>query len=467
MSESVHTVVIGAGIAGLAYAHALGEGADVLVLEASSRVGGLIRTEHHDDEGGFHVECGPEALQDNAPETLELIGELGLTIALADAASHKRFLLRPDNKLLPIPTGPGAFLRSPILTLGGKLRALTEPWRSRDPGLQGSVADFARHRFGEQVLERLIDPFVSGVYAGAPDQLSLRATFPTLHEMVADHGSLMKAMKARARARREAGEDKPPVPSLLSVAGGLEQLPRALARGLGERLVLDCAVERLSPDGDGYRVELAAGRGIHCRRAVLAVPVRAAAGLLAADFTDLFEQLGSMTSEAVVSVAHLWRRQDVAHALDGFGYLVSSSLGLLHLGTVFSSSLVPARCAPDRVLLRTLLGGARHPGLGERSDEELVDLVVAEVGPVLMKAGMGPVWSKVTRWSHALPRYDLAQPGRQRRIDELLAVRPGLAILGNSRRGISVNALVESSRRLAHSHRLGTGGSKLMRRPPP
>ena len=479
LAGSVDTVVLGAGIAGLCYAHALGAGADVLVLDAAPRAGGLVRTEHAQlpaahGGGALHFEWGPEALQDNAPETLALLAELGLAAAPAAEAARRRFVLH-EGRLVALPMSPPAFLSSPLLTVGGKLRALAEPFRDARTALDGSVADFVRHRLGTQVLERLVDPFVSGVYAGDPELLSLRAAFPLLAAFVAEHGSLFAGLRARGRAARARGE-APAVPSLVSLPGGLGALPAALAGALGARLRLGVRVTALhaaalhgttphgtTPHGAAprgadvgdWRVVTAAGE-VRARRVVCALPVAAAARLLAPVSAALGGELGGMSCESVVSLVHAWRRRDAGHALDGFGYLVPGRERRLHLGTLFSSSIQPARCPPDVVLLRTLLGGARHARLVEWPDEELLATLADDVAPVLGLHGE-PLFTRIVRQRGALPRYDLRQPARQAQLDALLASLPGLALIGNHRRGISVNALIEASRALARKHLAARG----------
>ena len=442
MTSTVDTIVVGGGIAGLTYAHALGEAADVVVLEAGVRPGGLIRTHRH---GKHHVECGPEALLDNSPPTRELIAELGLQVVEADPAARKRYILDRKGRLIAVPTGPVAFLTSPLLGPLAKLRLFTEPFRSRDVGLDGSIADFVRHRLGPQALERLVDPALSGIYAGDPEKLSLRASFPLGHELVSEHGSLFKGMmarcKARARERKAAAAagGQPAErrsPTLIGVEGGMQRLPEALGAALGGRLRTSTPVARVRREGTRWVAEGPEGRW-EARRLVLAVPAANVAELLATDEPALSQQAGSMVSEAVVSVAHAWQRQSVAHPLDAFGYLVPSSLGLNHLGTLFSSSIQPGRWEPGQVVLRTLMGGARHPELVERDDASLLGLIRREVGEVLgIRDGAEPAHLHVSRWTTALPRYDLDQVERQDAIDGLLAQRSGLHILGNHRRGI-------------------------------
>jgi oxygen-dependent protoporphyrinogen oxidase len=456
----VDTLVVGAGIAGLRYAHARGAGAELLVLDAAPRAGGLVRTSRAElpGAGTLRFEWGPEALQDDAPETLALLGELGLQPVSAAAASAKRFVCW-RGRLVPLPLSPGAFLGSPLLSPAGKLRALTEPWRARGGGLDGSVADFVRNRLGEEVLQRLVDPFVTGVYAGDPALLAARAAFPKLVTMVEEHGSLLAALKARAKAAKASGASRRRgPPGLFTTAGGLGALTDALAARVGPRLRLGTRVVALRREGDGWRasVQAVADRDppppseLRARRIVVATPVAAAARLLQEPAPELAAELADMQSESVVSISHAWRREQVAHALDGFGYLVPAAEGRMHLGTLFSSSIEPG-CAPAGVvLLRTLLGGARQPRMVEWPDEELLAELSDGVAPLLGLTGE-PLWAHVVRHRAVLPRYDLRHPRRLARVDELLARTPSLTLLGNWRRGIAVNAQVEAARAAARA----------------
>ena len=448
MVERVDTLVVGAGMAGLAYAQGRGAAAEVLVLEAAERPGGLVATARGE---GCHWETGPEALQDNEPEVLGMLGELGLPPLLAADAAHNRFIAASARELVSVPTSPGALLRSPLLSPGGKLALVAGLFR-KGGVLDGSIADFVRSRFGAQTLERLVDPAVSGIWAGDPERLSFAAALPALHDMLAEHGSVFAALRAKGKARRAEGRPRPPAPSLLSTAGGLSSIPDAIAAGLGDRFLAGHAVEQVAADGDGWRVE-AGGRTLRSRRCVIALPAPRAAEVLAQDQPLLSQPLATVRSESVISLAHTWRRDDLSHPLDGFGYLVPSGLGRMHLGTLFSSSIQPGRARPGTVILRTLLGGARRPQLLDFDDDKLRQIVQKEVAP-LLGAGPGarPIEVHVTRWRSVLPRYDLDHPARQATIDALLSERPGLHVVGNHRKGISVNALVKSSRELARAH---------------
>lgn len=458
MARAVATIVVGAGISGLAYAQGRGRSAELLVLDAAPRAGGLVASESRE---GFRFERGPEALQDGSAELRALLGELALAPVPAPAAAHRRWLLR-EGALVELPLDPRALLRSDLLSRRGRLRALSEPFRRQGVALDGSVADFVRHRLGAEVLERLVDPFVTGVFAGDPEQLSLRAAFPQLAALAERHGSLLRALKARAAERRAAGGAEAPdgPPGLISLPGGLGALPDALATALGERLQLGARVTSLAREERGWRVawrqggserEAGAPHEARAERLVLALPAAATARLLREVLPPAADLLGAMAAESVVCVAHGWRRQDVEHPLDGFGYLVPSVERRLHLGTLFSSSIAPGAAPNGHVLLRTLLGGARRPRQVDWPDDELSAEIAHGVAPLLGARGQ-PVFTAIVRWRAVLPRYDLAHPERLARLDALQAATPGLALLGNWERGLSVPSLVERARALARRH---------------
>jgi oxygen-dependent protoporphyrinogen oxidase len=460
--SSAETVVIGAGISGLVYAHARELSADVLVLEAADRPGGLIRTREVE---GSYVECGPEALQGDSEEAQALLDKLKLTAVPAPDSAKRRYILhRPprttevwaersglEGELACVPTSPGAFLSFPLLTWRGKLRIFAEPFRSREGGLQGSIADFARHRIGAEAATWLADPVVTGIYAGDSEQISLRAAFPKVYQMVSEHGSVFKGMLALAKAapKREGKRRSP----LYTLNGGLEKIPRALAHSLGERIKFGVEVKGIQQAAAGWQVETTSGTvgTVQAARLVLAVPAAVAARLTAPVSPALSRLLASIRSESVVSVAHAWRREQVLHSLDGFGYLIPSCLGTRHLGTLFSSSLNPSRTPDGVVLLRTLLGGARHPEMVNAPDDEVLAIVGREAGAILGLSG-APLWTKIERWRDALPRYDLEHPRRLADVDSCLQALPGLSLAGNYMGGISVNSLIESSRLLARTH---------------
>jgi len=442
-AERIDTLVIGAGISGLAYAQALGPAVDWRVLEAAPHAGGLVRTWA---EQGYRGEDGPEALPGTAKEARALVQELGLGTFEVPRAAGKRFLL-VGGRLLEVPNSPEELSTSTVLSFAGKLRLLAEPSRAKAEALDGSIADFTRHRLGPEALERLVDPIVAGIHAGDPEQLSLRACFPDVVRWVEEHGSLYGALKARGAAGKGGGGL--PLGSLWKPAGGMQRWTDALARALGPRLACGARVETLARDGDGYRARTAGGAELHARRAVLALSLPGARALLADVAPLAAEALGSMASEGLVSIAHAYRRADVEHALDGFGLLVPKSEGGGLLGTLFASTIDPGSAPAGHVLLRSLLGGARAPALVERSEGELTELLTRALAqPLGLRAP--PLFTRVTRWPAAIPRYDLAHPERQRAL--AAALPPGLELLGNYAQGLGLAGLVARARALAATH---------------
>jgi oxygen-dependent protoporphyrinogen oxidase len=434
MSASVGTLVVGAGISGLAFAHELGKREDVLVLESAARAGGYLRTEQRGPDAQFRCELGPETLRADESELRSLLNELDLATHAPPVSASRRFVVH-HGKLVEVALAPQKLLASPLIGAGGKLRAMREPWRDAKTALDGSIADFVRHRFGGEVLDALIDPLVSGVYAGDPGQLSMRACFPRLVELVERHGSLLRAM------RREHGT----APTPFKVRGGNGALSDALASKLGDRLRCSSAVRSLAFDSELWRAATAS-ESFSARRVVLAVPSQTAERLLSPVATSLARALGSIASESLAVVHHAYRRASIEHALDGFGYLVPSRERNAHLGTLFSSSIEPDACPRDYVLLRTMLGGARHPGAVDASDAEMLATVAREVGP-LLGLREPPVWSQIDRCRGAIPRYDLQHLERVDAIER--SAPPGLSLLGNYLRGIGVGQLVKQARELA------------------
>jgi oxygen-dependent protoporphyrinogen oxidase len=344
--------------------------------------------------------------------------------------------------LVEAPLGP-KLVTTPLMTWRGKLRLLAEPFRDPKVANDGSVADFVRHRIGREGLDALLDPLVSGIHAGDPELLSMRACFPRLVELVQKHGGLFRALFATR------GD---PAPSVMKPDGGCQAVTDALATALGSKVITRAPVTALSFDGSLWHVISGAGN-FDAERVVLALPCTTSARLLTTVAATLARAIGSVTSENVVSYTHAWRRENVGTRAPGFGYLVPSREKLQHLGTLFSSGIAPSSCPDGFVVFRTLLGGARHPELVDRDDAELAALVRREVAPLLDLRGE-PVFTLVQRWRATLPRLDLQHPQRLAAIEQ--AVPPGLTLLGNWLRGIGVNHLVADAREHARKHALPT-----------
>ncbi|MCE9594142.1 MAG: protoporphyrinogen oxidase [Planctomycetes bacterium] len=437
--ERVDTLVIGAGIGGLAYAHGRGANANVVVVDSASLPGGLVRTVASSSVAGLRWEHGPEALQDNSPETVALARELELELVAAPQSAKKRWLVN-GGALHELPTSPTAFLKTPLLGVAAKLRAASERFRAPNVGLDGSLWDFVAERFGREVAETFADPFAAGVWAGDARSISLRAALPAVVKLVEEHGSLLKAMSSHS------GKS----PTLVKPRGGMGALPGALARELGSRLRLGVAIQSLEKAPGRWRAFHDNGV-IDAQRLVLATPPRATSELCAAFAPELAAELATIVHESLVSIAHVWKRAQVGHPLDGFGYLVAKSERDLQLGTLFSSTLAPDSAPDGFVVLRTLVGGARNPLAVELADDALISVVRFEVAPLLRLEG-DPELLAITRHAKVLPRYDLDHPRRVASIEKLAAALPNFALASNYLRGIGVNQVIANARALARGH---------------
>jgi len=452
-AAAADVLVIGAGISGLAAAFGLQQrGAVVEVLEANVRVGGMIGTQRRD---GALYETGPNSALDSSPLINALLDALAIRGERADASAvaATRFIVR-GGKLIPLPMSPGAFLTTPAFSLGAKLRLLREPFiAAAPPEAEESIAAFVRRRLGTEFLDYAIDPFVSGVYAGDPERISVPAAFPRLFALEQQYGSLIKGQIKGARERRHSAEKAKNTAGSFSFRGGMQTLTDALARSV-ERIATGVRVERIERNADGTWTVTGAreGENVICRAKaiVLAVPAYEAARLLRELAPLATPGLATIDYAAVASVASAWRRADIAHSLAGFGFLVPKKEQRKILGTLFSSSMFEGRAAEGTVVLTSFIGGLRNPDLPAQSDATLAQLLQAELA-ALIGARNEPLWREITRWTHAIPQYNLGHRERLRPLDDAERALPGLVVCANYRGGVSVGDCIKSAHATAET----------------
>ncbi len=441
--------IIGAGIAGLTAAYQLQqEGIEVAVFEADDQVGGKMRSER---TGGYLVECGPNTIQAATPLMNTLIDRLGLADAVveADAATKKRYVVR-DGTPQPLPTSPLRFFSSDLFSLSAKLRLLGEPFiATADADAEESVAEFARRRLGREVLDYGLNPFVGGIFAGDPEQLSVRHAFGRLHELEQEHGSLFRGLMHSLRNRDTSNgeENSRPTRRMFSFRDGLQILPEAMADMLSPLIHRSATVTGLHADGNRWQVSTQRGHGpteTHTVDAVVStIPLHRFAALNMETSIDR-APLAEVPYPPVNVVAMGFRRADVDHPLDGFGMLVPEVEDDYQiLGTIFSSTLFPDRAPEDHVLLTTFVGGARHPELGRASPEQQHAVVKADLN-ALLGTRDEPSFVHHAAWPRAIPQYHLGYGAVKRRIDQLEATHPRLLFAGNYREGVSVGSAMDS-----------------------
>jgi protoporphyrinogen/coproporphyrinogen III oxidase len=443
MTSPVPAIVVGAGISGLVCAYALRKaGIDAQVLEASPRAGGVIGSEVRN---GFLLELGPQSFSGTAV-LRSLCTELGIADQIVHAPPGAPRYVLIEGALRAVPLSPAAMLTSSLLSARTKWRIARDAFgTTRAPEEDESIAAFVRRKFGEELLDRLVAPFVSGIYAGDPERISLRAAFPQLYEAEKSAGSAIRGMMRAAMSRKGPRER----PTLLSFRSGNETLVRALAEKIGSRLRLGTEVLGIGVRREAARVRFevtsrqAGSEQITvAERLVLATPADVA-GVLLRDVNAAFEPVSGGIEYAPVAVVSLgYRREDVGHSLEGFGFLAPRSSGLRVLGSVWNSSLFPERAPAGHVLLTSFVGGATDSVAVDLSHGDLAALVHREVAPVL-QIRAAPVFSHVQIYRRALPQYNIGHSERLIALERLRGEVPGLFFVGNYLRGPAIGTCVE------------------------
>jgi protoporphyrinogen/coproporphyrinogen III oxidase len=441
MLNSKRVVVIGGGISGLACAFRLVQsGEQVLLLESEDHPGGLVGSVKKD---GVLIERGPQSFQ-GTPSILELIKQVGMESELLTADPKAPRYVLQHGKLREIPMSPKALLTSSLLTASARWKIASEALRkTRPPTEEESVADFVRRKFGHEILEYLVAPFVSGVYAGDPEKLSLKAAFPTLEDWEREYGSILRgALKSRP-------EQRSGPPPLCSFRGGLGSLMRATAGKLGDNFRLKVRVAAVRRSGDTttpqYEIRISSdGREdtILASAVVMAVPAYVASRLLAGVFDSLAHTLSGIAYAPVAVAGAVYYDRQIGRPINGFGFLVPRSENLRTLGTVWNSSLFPGRTQQGQTLTTSFVGGATDTSIVQKSEEEIAGVVQAENARVMGITG-SPVASAVFRYPKALPQYNLGHGHVVAAIRDAERATPGLFFTGNYLEGPALGKCVE------------------------
>ncbi|MGH9727532.1 MAG: protoporphyrinogen oxidase [Candidatus Acidiferrales bacterium] len=439
-------IVVGAGISGLACALRLAEmGIGVRVLEAAGQPGGVISTVIRD---GFLFESGPQSFQ-MTPDLRELIRVANFEGELIEADPKTPRYVLLGGKLRPAPLSPPTLLSTSLLGMGSKVRLLGEAFRRSKPlAHDESFADFVRRKFGTEILEHLAGPFASGVFAGDPEQLSLRSTFPSLAQWEEEYGSIIRgAIKSRSKGEHTR-------PTFAGFKRGMGSFVNALARKLGSAVTIGVRVDSFEPDGrTGWSIRCSGTRGAEVLQAnalVFATPAYEAARLASKSAEDLSKTLSGIPYAPVAVVAEGYRREQVGHALNGFGFLVPRKEGLRTLGTVWNSSLFSGRAPEGMVVMTSFVGGALDPRILELNGEQIANQVRQEIGRVLQISG-SPVARHVWIHQKALPQYNLGHAQRVCAIYDELEKHRGIFITGNYLEGPSIGSCISQGFRAAKS----------------
>ena len=428
--------IVGGGISGLSAAYALHKRCvPYLLLEAGPRLGGVIRTETRD---GFLLEGGPDSMLAQKPEGIALCRELGLGERLVPTNPDVRavYVLHrlklhplPEGMMLAVPTKVLPFARSGLFSWPGKLRMGLD---LVIPGGNGrgdeSIASFLRRRFGQESVERLGEPLLAGIHAGDPERLSILATFPRFRDLEAKHGSLVRGMWATPRPKPALGA-KPPS-AFYSLRGGLREMVDALVLRLErERIWTKAAVYGISRTGDGFALAVQGGETVGAERVIVAAPGPRIAPALESLVPAAARAVAAIPFASSATILLGYRREDVAHPLDGYGMVVPQTEGLRTTALSFVSTKFPYRAPPGHALLRAFLGGTRDGEVMRLTDEEMVMTVERDMSGVLGLRGR-PVMSRVFRWPGGTPQLEVGHLERMAAVEGEIASVPGLYLTG-------------------------------------
>jgi protoporphyrinogen/coproporphyrinogen III oxidase len=465
-NEKPRVVVIGGGISGLAAAHRLVErGAqlksvpEVLLLEASSRLGGVIRSERRD---GFLLEAGPDSFISEKPEAVALAKRIGIAARLIETnAAHRRsFIVRkgrlravPEGFQLLAPTRFWPFVTTGIFSWKGKARMALDlflPGRASANGSDDeSLAQFVRRRLGKEALERMAQPMVGGIYTADPEKLSLRATMPRFLEMERADKSLIRAMWKQRRsvsAAEAKGTSGARYSLFLSFDEGMQVMVDGIAARLEDVSVrLDTRVESLAFDEMTKRWQLSIGQEetIAADAVCLALPAYASAELLRATDATLADELEAIPYASTATINLAYKRSDIAHALNGFGFVSPYVERRSALACTFSSVKFAGRAPEGHALLRAFVGGALQPEMFALEEDAMIEAVCRDLQELLGIA-KPPLFAHVEKWPRSMAQYHLGHLARVGRIRERLTAIPGLKMAGNAFSGAGIPDCIRS-----------------------
>jgi len=440
-------VVLGAGISGLTISYLLNkDGYDVTVLEKKGAVGGSIDTVVED---GYLFDRGPNSGLETHPLIAQIVEELGLQdeMVYANKKSNKRYILR-NEKLHALPMSPPGLIKTNLFSTKAKLRLLAEPFigRSKD-GYYQSIAQFVERRLGREFLDYAINPFVAGVYAGNPEDLSVKSAFPKLYDLEEKYGGLIVGTVKSIRERKKRAEKSKQSAKMFSFKSGMQIFPKTIAASLSDKVLLETEVTSITKLDSGYRVKYNQGENINsidCDLVVSTIPAYVASNLVKDLDVKTAEHLTNVVYPPVLVLYLGYEKSAIGQALDGFGFLIPAKEKKSFLGAIWSSVLFPDRCDDNKASFTLFVGGSRNPEVADKNKEEVVRKVLKEFHE-LMNINSEPVFKSYKFWSKAIPQYNIGYIEHEKAFEEFENNFPGFILAGNYRGGISLGDCVKSS----------------------
>ena len=450
----IRVAIIGGGISGLTAAFALEEHRragtlEYTLYESSPQLGGVLRTEHIQD---CIVEAGPDSFITEKPWAADLCRTLGLGGQLigSNDADRKTYILvrgqlipMPDGLMFMVPTKILPTGLSPLFSWTTKFRIAREllhPPRTAEA--DESVASLVERHYGAEMVDRLADPLLSGVYGGEAASLSVRAVFARFAEMERTHGSLGRAMLA-ARKKMRSPSSKSTPPLFISLKNGMQHLVEALATRLNQpSLLTKTQVQSIQLEARGWTIS-SVSKSEPYDAVILAVPAFAAAQLLSRCAPELSAELAGISYSSSITIGLGYDRNVRQSLPSGFGFLVPRSEGKRLLAATFVHNKFPSRAPDDRALLRCFFAGSNAENIWQLPDDAIIAVVRNELQQIL-RLRAAPLFARVYKWKSAMAQYEVGHLERLSRIERLRQQLPGLALAGNAYRGIGIPDCVRS-----------------------
>jgi oxygen-dependent protoporphyrinogen oxidase len=435
--------IIGGGISGLGTAYRLKkQGVQVTLLEKNPTVGGNIRTEL---TGGFLIEYGPNSTL-AGEHFFALAAELGLTseIAYANSVAKKRYILK-NNKLQALPTKIASLVGNQSFSARAKLRLLKEPFIKSKAADDESISEFFARRLGREIVDYAVDPFVSGIFAGNPDELSIKSAFPKLFELEKNYGSLLKG--AIFSPKEKKSKQPKNASRTISFKNGMQTLTDRLFDNLGASVRLNTEAFEIKKGENGQYNLRTNDEKINAKSfdaIVISTPSTIAAGLIKSFDAELAERLSGIYHPPIAVVLTAFKKENIKFALDGFGFLIPKLEQRKILGSLWNSVIFPNRAPENFHLLTTFIGGARNAELAATGADGLMKIALEELNSILGLRGE-PVLARVKKWEKAIPQYNIGYEKIVGSIENFKRQNAGIFFCSNFYRGISVSDCIKNS----------------------
>jgi oxygen-dependent protoporphyrinogen oxidase len=434
--------VLGAGISGLSAANFLiREDIELTVIEKSNQVGGLMNTVTKD---GYHLETGPNSVMLNNPEFLDLLKDLKLTDSIIfpeEIAAKNRFILM-GKKPVALPSGPGNLLGNKIIGWSGIATILKEPFRKQNTNTEDeSLASFCKRRFSHSLLDNVIAPFVTGVYAGDPEKMSAKYSMKALWEAEKNHGSIIKGMmKSMKEKKADPRQQELPKQKMISFKDGLRTIPELIQSKLGDRLKLNSTVTAVEKLENGYQItysKKSESVQLEVDYIISALPAFTEANFWKMQYPTFSDELNKVYYAPTVAIHLGYDKSQVKNQTPGFGILTRVLEKKSYLGILFINRFFPHNAPKDKDLFAIIIGGARSPELTQLPKEELIQQIKKELAEAMDITGE-PELVNYINWEKGIPQYNLGHENLIKEEALFMKDNPNYRIIGNYIHGVSV-----------------------------